>query len=115
MNLQDIQADYTKRNLELEKVEDKIAMRYKQINRLEKKRVRAQESSHWTNMVDQIMEQVAEQTPHINWDLKRSCTTGMRVQYYLFGKTIENEITVGICFTPDQGSNVKFDTGEKRG
>jgi len=113
MNLQDIQADHTVLDTELKRVKDKIQMREAQIGRLERKKEIAHSKSHWTTLVNNIMSLVAEQTPHVKWKIGDPFVTGMRCQYYIFGKTIEDDITVAICFTPDEGSNVRFDTGEE--
>ena len=112
--LADITAEYKTRNEALQKVDDRIEMRKAQIERLEKKRDRAREKAHWMGMVHEIMNIVAEKTPHVIWELndKRSAC-GLRCEYYLFGKTTQDEITVGICFTPGRGGVVRFDTGEK--
>jgi hypothetical protein len=112
MTLEDIKADYEEKNQELKKVKDKITMRERQIYRLEKKKERANEKSHWTHQVNDIMKIVAEKTPHVTWDDGSRFVSGMRCQYWRFGKTKE-DITVGICFTPGVDSNINFDTGEE--
>ena len=114
MNLQDIKKDYQEKNAELQKVKDRIDMRQRQIHRLEKKKERAQNKSHWTHQVNEIMKLVEEKTPHVTWDNGDRFVSGLRCQYYRFGKTNEG-ITVALCFTPGNDSNINFDTGEQRG
>ncbi len=116
MNLQDIIKENEKYTEELERVKDRIEMREKQIDRLNKKRHRAQSKAHWSKVVNQIMELVSNVTSDIILDIdKDPFITGLRCQYYIFGKTIEDDVTVGICFTPGEGSNVNYDTGETKG
>lgn len=112
MTVEIIKRAYEEKNQELQKVKDKIDMRERQIYRLEKKKERANDKAHWTRQVNEIMKLVEEKTPHITWDDGDRFVTGMRCQYYRFGKTKE-DITVGICFTPGVDSNINFDTGEE--
>jgi len=116
MNLQDIIKENENHTAELKKVVDRIDMRHRQIERLNNKKNRAQDKAHWSKVVNKIMELVSNRTSDIIWNIdKVPFITGMRCQYYIFGKTIEDDITVGICFTPGNGSNVNYDTGEQTG
>tara|TARA_R110000765_G_scaffold278820_1_gene376540 strand:- start:465 stop:947 length:483 start_codon:yes stop_codon:yes gene_type:complete len=114
MKLADIQSEHKIHNQELQRVKDKIEMRQKQIYRLERKKERAYENSHWTTqLVNPVMREVAKLTPHITWKIEDNpFVSGMRCQCHVFGKT-EDNITVGICFTPRGESNLNFDTKEK--
>jgi len=116
MKLSDIQAAHTIQDQELQRVKDKIEMRQAQIHRLEKKKERAYENSSWTTqLVNPVMREVEKLTPHIKWKLEgKPFVSGMRSNCSVFGKTIEDGITVAVTFTPGVGSNLNFDIGEVR-
>jgi hypothetical protein len=116
MTLSDIQAAHTIQDQELQRVKDKIEMRKLQIYRLERKKKRAYEKTHWTTqLINPVMREVEKLTPHIKWKIEdKPFVSGMRCNCSVFGKTIEGAITVGITFTPGAGSNLNFDIGEVR-
>jgi hypothetical protein len=116
MNLQQLTAEYTELNNDLNKVKDRIDMRNRQIERLEKKKEKAEGKSHWTKFANNIMELVSNRTLDVIWNIdKIPTTTGLRCQYYIFGKTIEDDVTVGICFTPGKDNSINYDTKEQKG
>lgn len=115
MNLQEITAEYSEHNKELQKIKDRIDMREAQIMRLERKKERAQDKAHWSKFANKIMELVSNRTLDIIWNIdKVPFISGMRCQYHVFGKTIEDDVTVGICFTPGSGDTINYDTGETK-
>ena len=117
MNLQEIQKNAIEKNLEIQKVKDKIIQREKQIYRLEKKKSRLQENGWWGDLlIRPIMELVKAKFPQLNWDLERLVPMGMCCRVSVFAKL--NGVTVAmIGFTPMDTENgiVNYDISERKG
>jgi hypothetical protein len=97
-------------------IEDKIVMREKQIERLNKK-LRKNRAWWGDVLIRPIMEAVKEKYPDLTWDDERLIPMGLRCAVSVFGYVGEmktENVVVGITFTPGvtEEGGIYIDTGE---
>ncbi len=117
MTLQDIQKTAIEKNLEINRIKDKMLQRQAQIERLQKKKYKLQENGWWGDLlIRPIMELVKQEFPQLKWDLEILVPMGMCNRVSVFGKC-DGVVVAMIGFTPMDTENgiVNYDVSDRNG